>query len=129
MELPLSDSIRLRFGEEEVSFTELLRSLAHDVVKVHAHTHKVGVLAEYQWIKQRYPQSTVIRQTLTTLDIIKERPEPSPRQIFFDVIQIELKNGREKDVYFDISSFFDGEGTSHLDPEGFIARKIAELYG
>jgi hypothetical protein len=50
------------------------------------------------------------------------------KQLRFDVIEIKLPNGLEKEIYFDISSFF-GEGPSSLlDPSAFIARKIEELY-
>jgi len=44
----------------------------------------------------------------------------------FDVIKIELASGREKEVYFDISSFFDGKGTSMSGD--FFGRKLLSLY-
>lgn len=115
-------------GEEKVTFTELLRSIQHDVVKVHAHSHVLGVAAEHEWILRRYPKSKKRRQRLTTLNLISGQKQYRGDQIHFDVISIELTGGREKEIYFDISSFFGGGISSALDPDAMIAKKISELY-
>lgn len=115
-------------GEERVTFTELLRSTDHDVVKVYAHNHMLGVSAEYEWIKRRYPKSERREQTLTTLELLSKKGKYKANQVHFDVITIELPDGREKKIYFDISSFFGGGMSTALNPEGALARKLAEVY-
>ena len=123
-----SAEIVLKSEEETITFTELLRSLQHDVVKIHAHTHMLGVAAEYEWIRHRYPGSETVKQALTTLDLISGKKRYKASQIYFDIINIELPNGRQKEVFFDISNFFDGAESAHLDPHAFIGKKIAHLY-
>ncbi|MEK6805578.1 MAG: hypothetical protein AABY95_02885 [Pseudomonadota bacterium] len=115
-------------GDERVTFTELLRSADYDVVKVHAHNHILGVGAEYKWIKRRYPKSERREQRLTTLDILSGKGKYKANQVHFDVVTIALPDGREKKIYFDISSFFGGGISTVLNPEGVLARKLAELY-
>jgi hypothetical protein len=44
-----SKIMELQTAEETVTLTELMRSVQHDVVKVRAHTHQLGVAAEYEW--------------------------------------------------------------------------------
>jgi len=127
---PGKDEITIEADGEVVRFTEMLRSVQHDVVKIHAHTHTLGVAAEYEWLRRRYPKSKRLSQGLTTLDLItgKGRAKYSANQIHFDILEIQLADGRKKEIYFDISSFFGGGALSHLDPEATISRKIAELY-
>jgi hypothetical protein len=120
--------IILKNEEETITFTELLRSLRHDVVKVHAHTHILGVAAEYGWIRRRYPGSKTVKQALTTLDLIAGKKKYKTSKIYFDIITIELPNGRKKEIFFDISNFYDGTGSKYLDPHAFIGKKIAQLY-
>jgi hypothetical protein len=120
--------IVLKLDEETVTFTELLRSIQYDVIKVHAHTHVLGVAAEYEWIRQRYPKSETVQQALTTLDLITGKKKYKTDQIHFDVIIVKLSDGRKKEIYFDISDFFDGSGSSQFAPKTFIAKKIAHLY-
>ncbi len=120
--------IELEVSGEKITFAELLRSVQHDVVKVHAHTHAIGVAAEHVWIERRYPESVFLEQGLTTLDLISGKKKYRNDQIHFDIIKIRLKNGTKKEVYFDISSFFGGGALSHLNPDEFIAKKICKLY-
>jgi hypothetical protein len=108
-------------GEEIVTFRELLRSREHDVVKINAHSHTVGVAAEYRWLGEKYPGFQMIRQALTAFQM-------RGREIHFDVITIRLGDKRQKEVYFDISSFFGGGGSTLIDPQAFIARKMEEIY-
>jgi hypothetical protein len=55
-----------------------------------------GVLAEHRWILNNFPPaSQVTRQSLIYHD---GKP--------YDMIQVKEANGRKRDVYFDISSFF-----------------------
>jgi len=118
--------VLIEAGGEVVSFDELLRSVAHDVVKISAHTHVLGVAAEYKWIEKRYPGSKPMNQKLTTLDLL-EGKEYGKGQVHFDLVTIKLANGQSKEIYFDITSFFDGYGTS-MAPKAFITKKLQELY-
>ena len=117
----------LQRGEETVALTELMRSIGHDVVKVAAHTHELGVEAEYEWKRQKYPNSQVVQQRLVEMDVGRNSGGKAEK-VYFDILDIKLSDGRTKELYFDISAFFSGGGTSITDPDSFIGRKIRELY-
>ena len=114
--------------EEVVTYSELLLSRTQDVVKINAHSHHLGVMAEYKWIKSKYPEATVLQQSLTSLDLTKGSPNHVGSKVFLDVIEIALPVDRKKSIYFDITSFFDGDTSSTIDPDAFAMRKIRELY-
>ena len=115
-------------GEEIVTFEEKMRSVPLDIIKINAHDHFVGVSAEYAWLQHHYPNCATQKQALTTLELITGRGDYESSQLHFDRISIKLNDGRKKDIYFDISSFFGGGTSSVLDPAGFAARKISEAY-
>jgi hypothetical protein len=56
-----------------------------------------GVPEEYAWVARNLPGARLVRQALVFLE---ERP--------FDVLTLTLKSGDEREVYFDISSFYGG---------------------
>lgn len=114
--------------EEVVSYEEKMTSLPFDVVKIFAHTHPVGVAAEYAWLEHKYPGSKVILQSLTTLELIKNSGRYKSGQVHFDVINFKLPDGREKNIYFDISNFYDGIASSLLSSNDFVSKKLSELY-
>lgn len=115
--------------EEKITFTELVRSLEYDIVKVHAHTHMLGVMAEHRWMHHMYPDCEMKMQALSTLDRIQGVEGVTVKDpLHFDVMTIALPDGRTKKIYFDISSFFGGGG-SLMDPESAVARKMIDLYG
>jgi hypothetical protein len=118
----------LQAKEETVTITDLLRSVGHDVVKIDAHTHQLGVAAEYEWKKVKYPESKMIMQRLEEMDVGKNNNGVNAKTIYFDVLEIQLSDGRKKEIYFDISSFFNGGGSSMIDPDSFIAGKIEDIY-
>ena len=117
----------LQFGEEQVTFTELVRTNDYDIVKVNAHTHKLGVAAEHIWLKRRYPSAKMRTQALTTLKGLAPGAKGESAKVHFDVINIEFEDGREKDVYFDISNFFTCAGAL-LDGKTAVATKLRQLY-
>lgn len=121
-------SIEYSVGEEKVTFEEKLRSISNDVVKINAYTHPIGIAAEYYWLNQRYPHCNKKRQSLTTLDLIDRSERYDGDQIHFDLIEIELENGREKSIYFDISSFFGGGVSTTMAPKETFAKKLKDLY-
>lgn len=116
-----------KIAEEIVLQEELLKSLSHDVLKINAHTHKVGVASEYRYINKCYPNHKVISQGLSTLDLLKKSQKYDIDQVHFDVITIVLNDGREKQILFDISSFFNKQGPL-IDKDEFIAAKLNEIY-
>ncbi len=119
----------IKVGEETIKFSELVRSLEYDIIKVNAHTHMLGVMAEHRWIHHMYPGCEMKTQALSTLDRIQGvEGVKIDRPVHFDVLTIELVDGRTKKVYFDISSFFGGGG-SLMDPESAVAQKMIDLYG
>lgn len=120
--------VLLESGGEKVTFTEMLRTVHHDVVKIHAHTHELGIAAEYEWIRRRYPKSKPFMQALSTLQLIQGSKKNISNEIHFDIVKIRLAHGGVKDIYFDISSFFDAAPSSLIDPKAFIAKRISDLY-
>ena len=117
------------FGEETIRFSELFRSWDYDIVKVHAYTHRLDVFAEYKWMNKMYPGYQMKLQALTTLDRIQgAKGVKLPDAVHFDVLTATLVDGRQKKVYFDISSFFDRAGAL-MDTESAVAQKLIELYG
>ena len=64
-------------------------------VVIHEKTENAGVNAEYAWIKKHYSGYKIKGQALTNHD---HKPH--------DIITIELSDGKELKLYFDISKFF-----------------------
>jgi hypothetical protein len=120
----------LRVGEVVVTYEEKMRSMGMDVVKINAHDHIVGVRAEYAWLAHYYPNYERKQQALTTLELMTgSEGEYHDDQIQFDCLSIKLEDGRQKDVYFDVSQFFRPGGFSSLiDRDGFAAKKLTEIY-
>ena len=54
-----------------------------------------GVHAEYEWIKNHYPG---YKRGMQALSHFKQRP--------YDIISITTSEGKEIDIYFDISKFY-----------------------
>lgn len=115
--------------EEVVTYDEKMRSVVMDVIKINAHTHIIGVRSEYAWLHKNYKNFKMVHQKLSTLDLIKKTSDYDPSQIHFDIVKIKLEDGREKEIYFDISSFFmSGMISSIMDRDEFAAQKISDLY-
>jgi len=54
-----------------------------------------GIHAEYAWIKEKYPNYKLKGQSLSTY---KNKP--------YDIIHITTADGKDMDIYFDISNFY-----------------------
>jgi hypothetical protein len=68
---------------------------AETAVRLHdAKTEAAGIAAEKDWIQKNYPGARVKSQSL----LMGSRP--------MDLIKLELPSGENRDIYFDISSFF-----------------------
>ncbi|MFJ2529897.1 hypothetical protein [Pseudomonas helmanticensis] len=130
-EIPEVKSQEARFtfksGEEEVLFEEKMISLSKDVVKVFAHTHFVGVAAEYAWVEHKYPGYKRLMQSISSLELLTKAGKE--KEIYFDILKIELADGRVKEIYFDVSEFLrPGFASSLNNKDAFIASKLGELY-
>lgn len=66
-----------------------------NAIVINATSESKGVDAEYAWLKEHYAGYTNKGQKLS---FNQKKP--------YDIINIELKDGTKKAVYFDISSFF-----------------------
>jgi predicted RNase H-related nuclease YkuK (DUF458 family) len=58
--------------------------------------HRSGVRAEYAWIAARYPRAQSLGQHLMV---------PDDRGRRFDVMQIRTTDGREMELWFDVTRF------------------------
>ena len=54
-----------------------------------------GVAAEYQWLREYYPDYTVTGQSLQ-----------ENNKKWYDVLHTKAKDGTKRDFYFDITKFF-----------------------
>jgi len=120
------DSFEITVRGETVTFDELVRSTTLDIVRVNAHTHRLGVMAEHAWVAKRYPESEFRQQALWYLE--SETRDPKDRKAF-DIITLERDDGTTKEVYFEITSFFDGRTSSNSSPDEFARKKLREVYG
>lgn len=99
----------------------------HAIIIRGANSHDAGVKAEYYWINRRYPGYERTKQAVFDFpDITKERKtiimqdaetgfqmevESCPPLVRkYDVLYIKNWYGREREIYFDITTFF-GSGS------------------
>jgi hypothetical protein len=116
--------VLLRKYGETITCKDLLRTASHDVVKLYAHSHELGVAAEYRWVSNKYPKSKIQEQALTSLELLTG----DKGQIHFDRMTIKLPDGHTKVLFFDISTFFNAGSSSLIDPDSFIAGELRKLY-
>jgi nucleoside phosphorylase len=115
-----------KFGEETVLCRTKLRSLTFDVVEVVAHTHYVGIAAQYAWLEHAYPRSERLSQAITSFDL--PGPGGTMREVRFDAHTIKLSSGRTKQVLFDIGSFFLRNSSSLINPLEYLHEKLKKAY-
>lgn len=85
----------------------MLRSQHFDIVKIHAITHALGVHSEREWINKYYPDYSWDMQMLR---------------------DITLDGNKHKEIYFDLSDFFNESGCTSSDINKFAEGKIKEIY-
>lgn len=110
------------YADERITFEVKLRSQDFDIVKIHATTHSLGVHAEREWLKKYYPG---YENNMQFLDhVITD----DGRTIDFDILPI-YKGNKKKDIYFDITDFYNG---AHVEFTGsthkYAEQKIRDLY-
>lgn len=116
-----SDNYTIEYADEKIVCEIISRSYDFDIVKIHATTHRLGVGAERKWISKFYPNYT------SNMQILK-RVQTETGEKVFDVIPIT--NGIiKKDIYFDITDFYDG---AHVPSTGnvgeYAEQKIKDIY-
>ena len=111
------------YADEKITFEVKLRSQNFDVVKIHATTHSLGVHAEREWLNKNYPEYT---NNMQSLRHIKTN---DGKELTFDILPIQ-KGNKKKDVYFDITDFFDGARVSYTgNVDEYAENKIRAIYG
>ncbi|MES2062716.1 MAG: hypothetical protein V4456_12400 [Bacteroidota bacterium] len=64
-------------------------------VVIQEKSEKTGIDAEYAWVKANYPGASSRGQSLIYHD---KKP--------YDILKIKTADGKEQDLYFDISNFY-----------------------
>lgn len=107
---------------EIILFDVKLRSHDFDVVKIHATTHNLGVRAEREWLKKYYPGYQ------NNMQILRQVTKDDGEIITFDILPIH-RGKMKKEIYFDITEFFDG---AHVPFTGnvhdYAESKIRDIY-
>lgn len=123
----VDEELKFTIMEETAKYEEKIISLRRDVIKIFATTHLIGVGAEHHWIRSTYPGCDIKMQSITTLSHITDKA--MGKDIYFDVIEVEMKDGRTKKIYFDISDFVShGMVSTSLKEDEFFANKLDALY-
>jgi hypothetical protein len=66
-----------------------------NAIVIRVEKEQAGVEEEYKWLAINYPGYSMIRKTQT-----------SRAGKHYDLVKIRTKDGQQKDIYFDITSFF-----------------------
>jgi hypothetical protein len=110
------------YADEKITFEVKLRSQDFDIVKIHATTHSLGVRAEREWLNKEYPGYT------NNMQFLRHIRTSDGKELTFDILPIQKEN-KKKDIYFDITDFFDG---AHVEFTGnthnYAEQKIKEIY-
>lgn len=111
----------IEYADEKVVCEIVSRSYDFDVVKIHATTHRLGIQAERKWIDKFYSNYTYNMQMLRKI-------QTGSCERFFDIIPIT--NGTiTKDIYFDITDFFDGAPVPLTgNVSKYAEQKIKDIY-
>jgi len=110
------------YADEKITFEVKLRSQDFDIVKIHATTHSLGVRAEREWLNKEYSGYT------NNMQFLRHIKTNDGKELTFDILPIQKEN-KKKDIYFDITDFFDG---AHVEFTGnthnYAEQKIKEIY-
>ncbi len=110
------------YADEKITFEVKLRSQDFDIVKIHATTHGLGLRAEREWLNKNYPEYA---NNMQSLRHIKTN---DGKELTFDILPIQ-KGNKKKDIYFDITDFFDGAHVGFIgSTHNYAEQKIKEIY-
>ena len=115
------EEFEIKYKDETITFEIMLRSQHFDIVKIHAITHVLGVHSEREWINKYYPDYSWGMQKLRNITLDGNKSIP------FDIICIS-KGNNHKEIYFDLSDFFNESGCTSSDINKFAEGKIKEIY-
>lgn len=111
----------IEYADEIITFEEKLISQNFDIIKINATTHMLGVRAEREWLNKKYPGYENNMQMLTHIETKQGRRT-------FDILPIS-KGNIKKDIYFDITDFFDGTSVPyHKNTGEYAVAKINQIY-
>ena len=111
------------YADEKITFEVKLRSQDFDIVKIHATTHSLGVRAEREWLNKEYPGYT------NNMQFLRHIRTSDGKELTFDILPIQTGN-KKKDIYFDITDFFDGAHVSFTgNVHEYAEQKIRDIYG
>jgi hypothetical protein len=105
---------------EKATMVRILKSKKFDVIKIDTTSHDLGIQSEYAWLKTYYPKFKHPIQYLSSI-------QTEQGEKMFDMFPIS--NGKiSKEIYFDISSFFEEPLACLMEENEYITHKIKELY-
>ena len=111
----------IEYADEIITFEEKLISQNFDIIKINATTHVLGVRAEREWLNKKYPGYENNMQILTHI-------ETKQGTRTFDILPIR-KGNIKKDIYFDITDFFDGASVpNNKNVSEYAEAKINQIY-
>ena len=110
----------IEYADEIITFEEKLISQNFDIIKINATTHMLGVRAEREWLNKKYPGYENNMQMLTHIETKQGRRT-------FDILPIS-KGNIKKDIYFDITDFFDGASVPyHQNTDEYAVAKKNQI--
>lgn len=110
------------YADEKITFEVKLRSQDFDIVKIHATTHSLGVRAEREWLNKEYPGYT------NNMQFLRHIKTNDGKELTFDILPIQTGN-KKKDIYFDITDFYDGANVEFTgNTHNYAEQKIKEIY-
>ena len=94
----LSNTFKIKYKNETILMKRTYTNSLFDVVKIETNSHSLGIDAEHKWLKKYYPGFENHMQSLCFI-------QTDQGEKVFDILPITLNN-INKDIYFDITSFF-----------------------
>ena len=90
------DKIFNKTQVQEKEYVEINDGLSYDnAIVISEKNDYRGVNAEYKWLRENYPTYKLKNQSIS---FYNNKP--------YDIITIKTKEGEQRNIYFDISSFF-----------------------
>jgi hypothetical protein len=98
--------LRIKDSRRKAAFELIRQDTNTEVVKVLTEDSKIGVDAEYEWVRFRNPESESWYEKPRKLT----KRQIDGKKVYCDIVTFILDNGMVKKIIFDISSFFGKDG-------------------
>ncbi len=87
-----------KVSTNKITRTDIFRggTSFENAIVIKVENERTGVEEEYKWLSVNYPGYSTIRKSQT-----------SKGKKHYDIIKIKTKDGQEKEIYFDTTSFFE----------------------